>query len=253
MPASTPAEIDQALAKAQDILLGYGVTARRIDEHVARRLERIPPRGRSRQAQGPADELFVGHRSARRRSAQPTAWLYGDRLRAVGHQIVRRRRARIARRVAEAALCRQAGHARAAIPFRCGNAVAGRHAPRRTASRSRPTRSAMRPMRRSSASTSSCAKISGRPALADRAFPDRRSRRHPAPRAGRDHRLDAADPPDQRPADGREAARAEPARRRLCVADGAEDRRAAGVRIRLPGRNRPIPSPACQRRSAGRT
>ena len=83
-----------------------------------------------------------------------------------------------------------------------------------------------------------------RPPLADRAFPDRRSGRHPAPRAGRDHRLDAADPPDQRPADGRGAARAEPARRRLCLADGAEERRAARVRLRLPGRiAQPLPRP----------
>ena len=36
----------------------------------------------------------------------------------------------------------------------------------------------------------------------------------------------------------------EPARRRLCLADGAEERRAARVRVRLPGRNRPTPSPA---------
>ena len=41
-----------------------------------------------------------------------------------------------------------------------------------------------------------------------------------------------------------EAARPEPARRRLCLADRAEERRAAGVRHRLPGRNRPTPSPA---------
>ena len=34
--------------------------------------------------------------------------------------------------------------------------------------------------------------------------------RHPAPRHGRDHRLDAADPPDQRPDDGRGAARTRP-------------------------------------------
>ena len=53
----------------------------------------------------------------------------------------------------------------------------------------------------------------GRPPLAHRAFPDRRPRRHSAPRAGRHHRLDAAGPPDQRPADGREAARTGSARR----------------------------------------
>ena len=43
-------------------------------------------------------------------------------------QALRRRRARLARRVAQAALSRQAGHARAAIPFGCGNAEARRQA-----------------------------------------------------------------------------------------------------------------------------
>ena len=49
-------------------------------------------------------------------------------------------------------------------------------------------------------------------------------------------RLDAARPPDQRPADGRGAARAGPARRRLCVALAAAGRRAAGVRFGCAGR-----------------
>ena len=152
------------------------------------------------------------------------------------HQIVRRRRARLARGVAQAALCRQAGHARAAVPFGRGDADARRH---RGVARL-PGRDPRDRRRRQCAGhldlRAAVEEIRPRPALADRAFPDRRSGRHPAPRAGRDHRLDAADPPDQRPADGRKAARAEPARRRLCLADGAEERRAAGVRHGLPGR-----------------
>ena len=96
-------------------------------------------------------------------------------------------------------------------------------------------------------------KYGRRPALADRAFPDRRPRRHPAPRAGRDHRLDAADAPDQRPADGRRAAGPEPAGGRLCLADGAEDRREARIRDPTFRSNRPTRSRGWPRRSAGRT
>ena len=71
--------------------------------------------------------------------------------------------------------------------------------------------------------------------------------------AGRDHRLDAADPPDQRPADGREAAGPEPARRRLCLAVDAR-RPAPGSRSAPTFRsNRPTRSRALQPRSAVRT
>ena len=63
--------------------------------------------------------------------------------------------------------------------------------------------------------------LQGRPPLADRAC----AGVDPAdlPRLARPgHRLDAADPPDQRPDDGRGAARARTARRRLCLADLAD-------------------------------
>ena len=85
--------------------------------------------------------------------------------------------------------------------------------------------------------------IRPRPALADRAFPDRRPDGHPAARAGRDHRLDAADPPDQRPADGREA-RLGPNRLAGAYAwqIDARERCTAGVRLRLSGRiAQPLP------------
>jgi hypothetical protein len=71
--------------------------------------------------------------------------------------------------------------------------------------------------------------------------------------ARRDHRLDAAHSPDQRPADGRGASRAGPAGRRLCLAVDPEVRRKTGVRLRLSRSNRPTPSPACPPRSAVRT
>ena len=74
----------------------------------------------------------------------------------------------------------------------------------------------------------------------------------PADRPARHHRLDAADAPDQRPADGREAARPGPARGRLRLAVDAENRREAGVRHRLPGRiAQPVPRPGRGDQPAG--
>ena len=67
--------------------------------------------------------------------------------------------------------------------------------------------------------------------------------RHSAPCSRRHHRLDAADPPDQRPADGGEEARTGPAGRRLCLADGAEVRCADSPSGPISRWNRPIPSP----------
>ena len=120
-------------------------------------------------------------------------------------------------------------------------------------SRSRSTRSAMPRMRRSFPPTSSCrSQIPGRSPLADRAFPDSRPSRYPAPRpAG----IIASMQPVHQTSD------------RL-MAESGSDR--TGSRAPMPGRassgrargspsgptsrwNRPIPSPASPRRSAGRT
>ncbi len=171
---------------------------RRRDEHHRRRLERVPPCRRGRAFERAPDELFAGHgidcrgpqadrlavrrSSARGRDQVPCRW-----------------RARLARRVAEAALCRQAGIARASVPFGCRDAE-----PRRYRRRARlPGRDPRHRRCRQCAShrrvRAARQEISRRQALADRAFPDRRPGRHPAARAGRDHRLDAADPSDQRP------------------------------------------------------
>ena len=176
VPAPTQPQMDVALAKAQDILLGFGVTG------VGSMSTSLDDWNALRRA-GDAGTLKVRlmvyaarPRAAAAQSPHPTPWLYGDRLRAGRRQVLRRRRARLARRLAEAALCRQAGHARPAVPF--GRRASRRWPtrPRRTASRSRPTRSAMPPMRRSSAPTSGCDRKYGtQPPLADRACPDRRS------------------------------------------------------------------------------
>ena len=105
-----------------------------------------------------------------------------------------------------------------------------------------------------SAPMRSSAKIRGRPPLADRACPDRRPGRHSAPRPRRDHRFDAADPPDQRPDDGREAGSDPP---RLAGAYAWQQhrpkRRAIWRSAPTFRSNRPTRSPASPRRSAGRT
>ena len=83
VPAPTPAETDEALAKAQEILLGYGITgvgsmSTTLDAWNAMR--RAGEAGRlSVRMMVYADELKL--LSA---EPKPTPWLYGDRLRMVG-------------------------------------------------------------------------------------------------------------------------------------------------------------------------
>jgi predicted amidohydrolase YtcJ len=83
VPPASPIELDRALAKAQDILLGYGVTgvgsmSTTVDDWNA--MKRAGDAGRLNvRLMVYADELnllkLVPH---------PTSWLYGDRLRMVG-------------------------------------------------------------------------------------------------------------------------------------------------------------------------
>jgi len=83
VPAPSPAELDQAFAKAQDILLGFGVTSvgsmsTALGDWEAMR--RAGDAGRlSVRFTVYADELNL-----LKVVPQPTAWLYGDRLRMVG-------------------------------------------------------------------------------------------------------------------------------------------------------------------------
>ena len=130
---------------------------RRRDEHRRRGLEGVPPRGRRRAAERAADELFVGHRVDCRPVPKPTGWLYGDHLRAVGIKLfadgaLGSRGAWLKQPYADKPDTR-------GLQFHSDAEMLASPTPRpRTASRSRPTRSAMPPMRRSSASTSSSPK-----------------------------------------------------------------------------------------------
>jgi predicted amidohydrolase YtcJ len=83
IPAATPAELDEALAKAQDILLSYGVTgvgsmSTALGDWQA--MKRAGDAGRlSVRLMVYADELRL-----LAEVPHPTDWLYGDRLRMVG-------------------------------------------------------------------------------------------------------------------------------------------------------------------------
>ena len=83
VPAPTPAELDQALAKAQEILLGYGITGvGSMSTTLAdwQAMRRAGEAGRLNvRMLGYADELKLLGEVPR-----PTPWLYGDRLRMVG-------------------------------------------------------------------------------------------------------------------------------------------------------------------------
>ena len=257
VPPPPPHELDQALAKAQELLLATGITATADMGTSRRRLGRDAPRRRGRAAERPDHGLCRRPRAAGGQSAPngPTpgctatgcgmvgvklyadgalgsrgAWLkqpYADEPDTRGLRFL----------TATPSCASQADEA-AATGFQVADP---RDRRRRQCPGHRRLRGAVE------------RKYRQRPPLADRAFPDRRSRRHSAPRAGRHHRLDAAGAPDQRPADGREAARAGPARRRLCLADRCSSRGARSPSARTFRWNRPIRSPASPQRSAGRT
>ena len=174
---------------------------------------------------------------------KPTGWLYGDRLRAVGIKLfadgaLGSRGAWLKQPYADKPDTRGLQFHSDAEMLASGEPRGGRWIPDRDA---RDRRCRRRPDHHRP--TSSCtASIPG----------DRRWRiehfqivdpgRHQAPGAGGDHRVDAADAPDERPADGRGAAGRRPAAGQLCLAERAEKRRPAGVRIGLPGRiAQPLP------------
>jgi len=83
IPAPTPAEIDQALAKSQEILLGVGVTG------VGSMSTSLADWAAFQRA-GEAGRLnvrlmaYIGAAQAAEANMKPTGWLFGDRLRAVG-------------------------------------------------------------------------------------------------------------------------------------------------------------------------
>ena len=83
IPKPTEAELDQAFAKSQEILLSVGVTG------VGSMSTSIPDWQAFRRA-GEAGQLnvrlmaYIGAAQAAKADMRPTGWLYGDRLRAVG-------------------------------------------------------------------------------------------------------------------------------------------------------------------------
>jgi predicted amidohydrolase YtcJ len=83
IPAPTDAEVDQALAKAQEILLGYGVTG------VGSMSTALSDWNAMRRA-GEAGRLqvrlmvYADELNLLKAEPKPTPWLYGDRLRMVG-------------------------------------------------------------------------------------------------------------------------------------------------------------------------
>lgn len=83
IPVSTPAELDQALAKAQDILLGFGVTS------VGSMSTGLGDWEAMRRA-GEAGRLtvrfmvYADELNLLKTEPKPTSWLYGDHLRMVG-------------------------------------------------------------------------------------------------------------------------------------------------------------------------
>ena len=83
IPKPTPAEFDRALAKAQEILLGYGVTAVGSMSTSVNDWNAFRRAGESRRLNVRLMSYLSGTESM---SAvpRPTGWLYGDRLRAVG-------------------------------------------------------------------------------------------------------------------------------------------------------------------------
>jgi len=83
IPVSTPAELDQAFAKAQDILLGFGVTGVGSMSTGLGDWEAIKRAGDA----GRLEVLFMVYAdelNLLEAEPRPTPWLYGDRLRMVG-------------------------------------------------------------------------------------------------------------------------------------------------------------------------
>ncbi|MEO6225938.1 MAG: amidohydrolase [Sphingomicrobium sp.] len=82
LPPATPAELDQALAKSQDILLGYGVTAVGSMSTSTGDWQAFRRAGEA----GTLNVRLITYLSAARDLAvkAPTPWLFGDRLRVVG-------------------------------------------------------------------------------------------------------------------------------------------------------------------------
>lgn len=83
IPAPTSADLDQALAKAQDILLGFGVTGVGSMSTSIADWEAFRRAGQQGHLNVRLMSYLLGTDSMKA-VPRPTAWMYGDRLRAVG-------------------------------------------------------------------------------------------------------------------------------------------------------------------------
>jgi predicted amidohydrolase YtcJ len=83
VPAPTPADLDQALARAQEILLGYGVTAAGSMSTSVADWEAFRRAGESGRLKVRLMSYLSGVESMKA-VPRPTPWLYDDRLRAAG-------------------------------------------------------------------------------------------------------------------------------------------------------------------------
>ena len=124
VPAPSDAQRDEAFAKAQDILLGSGVTGAGSMSTTIDDWNDVPPRWRRGSHAGPADGLSARRFPAGGRGPlqdSPEAHRLDVRRPPPRRrdQVLRGRRAGLARRVAEAALCRQAGHDRQPASLGC--------------------------------------------------------------------------------------------------------------------------------------
>ena len=83
VPAPTPAELDQALAKSQEILLGFGVTGVGSMSTSVADWQAFRRAGEAGRLNVRLMSYLLGTESMKA-VPHPTPWLYGDRLRAVG-------------------------------------------------------------------------------------------------------------------------------------------------------------------------
>ena len=83
IPAPTPADVDRALAKAQEILLGFGVTGVGSMSTSVADWEAFRRAGEAGHLNVRLMSYLLGTESMKA-VPHPTPWLYGDRLRAVG-------------------------------------------------------------------------------------------------------------------------------------------------------------------------
>ena len=86
IPAATPAEVDQALAKSQEILLGVGVTGVGSMSTSLADWQAFDRAGSTGTLQVRL-MAYIAAAQAAEANMKPTGWLYGDRLRAVGVKV----------------------------------------------------------------------------------------------------------------------------------------------------------------------